>query len=84
MAFFTGWFDLRPKGRTFISIINEKHLSSGCIIMTVLWPITRSDRTETLIGQSTSTSLGVQNKDTVAVSQTDYTGFSSDAAQAKK
>ena len=58
----------------------KKHLSSGCIIMTVLWPITRSDRTETLNGQSTSiiynraTSLGVQNKEFVAVSQTDYTG----------
>ena len=77
----------------FIPIINEEtsqicHLSSGCIIMTVLWPITRSDRTETLNGQSTSiiynraTSLGVQNKEFVAVSQTDYT--SSDAVQAKK
>ena len=59
----------------------------GWITRTVFWPITRSDRTETLNGQSISiiynraTSLGVQNKDSVAVSQTEP-GFSSDAAQA--
>ena len=48
--------------------------------MTVLWPMVRSDRTETLNGQSTSiiynraTTSGAQKKDSAAVSQTDFTG----------